>query len=297
MPGMPPQPGPAAPTLLSPANCSTRMAPGGCASPESFRPRLAAASASSRARRANRFRCRPRLLAWGAPGSVAAAGSGPRPASGSDLQEHRYDTLARLDAAGDYPAERRVAGTPLLAAPGWQPAAACVPLQDIGLITARDSRHRRRRAPRGSSCSRTFATRRVRPAAQAAQDAPRPLLAPPSRPAARAPRRCCPSGRTGPAIFATRTRCGNWRPRRCSRTAPPPTHYQIPTYRLTEADPGGIPAGVHPRPLFRRRGHRRGGRARVRGHPARRPGQAGLRALVATRATCAAARRTWPSAR
>jgi hypothetical protein len=48
----------------------------------------------------------------------------------SYLQEHRYDLA--LDAAGDYPAERRIAGTPLLAAPGWQPAEP-VPLQDIGL--------------------------------------------------------------------------------------------------------------------------------------------------------------------
>ena len=48
----------------------------------------------------------------------------------SYLQEHRYDLA--LDAAGDYPAARRIAGTPLLAAPGWQPAEP-VPLQDIGL--------------------------------------------------------------------------------------------------------------------------------------------------------------------
>jgi hypothetical protein len=54
----------------------------------------------------------------------------------SYLQEHRYDLA--LDAAGDYPAERRIAGTPLLAAPGWQPAEP-VPLQDIGLeFTARE---------------------------------------------------------------------------------------------------------------------------------------------------------------
>ena len=48
----------------------------------------------------------------------------------SYLQEHRH-ALA-LDAAGDYPDDGRVAGTPLLAAPGWQPAGP-VPLQDIGL--------------------------------------------------------------------------------------------------------------------------------------------------------------------
>ena len=48
----------------------------------------------------------------------------------SYLQEHRH-ALA-LDAAGGYPDDRRMAGTPLLAAPGWQ-LAGPVPLQDIGL--------------------------------------------------------------------------------------------------------------------------------------------------------------------
>ena len=48
----------------------------------------------------------------------------------SYLQEHRY-ALA-VDAAGAYPAERRMAGTPLLAAPEWQPAGP-VPLHDIEL--------------------------------------------------------------------------------------------------------------------------------------------------------------------
>jgi hypothetical protein len=38
----------------------------------------------------------------------------------SYLQENRYQLA--VAAAGDYPADRRVAGTPLLAAPGWQPA-------------------------------------------------------------------------------------------------------------------------------------------------------------------------------
>ena len=46
----------------------------------------------------------------------------------SYLQEHRYDLA--VEAAGEYPADRRVAGTPLLAAPGWQPADP-VPLRDI----------------------------------------------------------------------------------------------------------------------------------------------------------------------
>ena len=48
----------------------------------------------------------------------------------SYLREHRH-ALA-VDAAGDYPAERRVAGTPLLAAPEWQ-LAEPVPLHDIEL--------------------------------------------------------------------------------------------------------------------------------------------------------------------
>jgi hypothetical protein len=48
----------------------------------------------------------------------------------SYLQEHRHDLA--LAAAADYPADRKVAGTPLLAAPGWLPAEP-VPLQDIEL--------------------------------------------------------------------------------------------------------------------------------------------------------------------
>jgi hypothetical protein len=48
----------------------------------------------------------------------------------SYLHEHRH-ALA-VDAAGDYPAERRMAGTPLLAAPEWQ-LAGPVPLDDIEL--------------------------------------------------------------------------------------------------------------------------------------------------------------------
>ena len=48
----------------------------------------------------------------------------------SYLQEHRH-ALA-VDAAGAYPAERRMAGTPLLAAPEWQPTEP-VPLHDIEL--------------------------------------------------------------------------------------------------------------------------------------------------------------------
>jgi hypothetical protein len=48
----------------------------------------------------------------------------------SYLTEHRYDL--GVTAAEDYPPARRLAGTPLLAAPGWQPPVP-VPLQDIGL--------------------------------------------------------------------------------------------------------------------------------------------------------------------
>jgi len=48
----------------------------------------------------------------------------------SYLQDHRH-ALA-VDAAAEYPAERKMAGTPLLAAPEWQPATP-VPLHDIEL--------------------------------------------------------------------------------------------------------------------------------------------------------------------
>jgi hypothetical protein len=48
----------------------------------------------------------------------------------SYLAEHRHGLA--LDAAGDYPADRRVAGTALLAAPGWQPAEP-VPLPEVAL--------------------------------------------------------------------------------------------------------------------------------------------------------------------
>jgi hypothetical protein len=48
----------------------------------------------------------------------------------SYLRENRYQLA--VDAAGDYPADRRVAGTPLLAVPGWQPVRP-VPLPDVAL--------------------------------------------------------------------------------------------------------------------------------------------------------------------
>ena len=178
----------------------------------------------------------------------------------SYLQEHRH-ALA-VDAAGDYPAERRMAGTPLLAAPEWQPAEP-VPLHDIELeftapeFTAPDIPRRPRR----------------RPAARA-----------------RAPRRCCPNGRTGPAI------------RRYSDAlrdlAAPAVFENRPTYRLTEAD-----LGKASRLAFTRGRYFDGvdtGEAaaheyaatRLGGRPGR-PARPGSR----TRATCAAARPTWPSPR
>ena len=46
------------------------------------------------------------------------------------LAEHRYDLA--VAAAEDYPPDRRMAGTPLLAVPGWMPPAP-VPLRDIRL--------------------------------------------------------------------------------------------------------------------------------------------------------------------
>jgi len=48
----------------------------------------------------------------------------------SYLTEHRYDLA--VDAAEDYPPDRRMAGTPLLAPPGWR-LSAPIPLQDISL--------------------------------------------------------------------------------------------------------------------------------------------------------------------
>ena len=48
----------------------------------------------------------------------------------SYLSEHRHGLA--LDAAGDYPADLRIAGTPLLAAPRWRPAEP-VPLPEVWL--------------------------------------------------------------------------------------------------------------------------------------------------------------------
>jgi len=51
----------------------------------------------------------------------------------SYLQEHRYDLA--LEAADDYPAGSRIAGTALLTVPGWRPASP-VPIQHISLELA-----------------------------------------------------------------------------------------------------------------------------------------------------------------
>ncbi len=67
------------------------------------------------------------------------------------LAEHRYDL--GVDAAGDYPPDRRMAGTPLLAAPGWLPPAP-VPLRDIRL-ELRDG------GPAGADVSTPFLPRRA----------------------------------------------------------------------------------------------------------------------------------------
>ena len=101
------------------------------------------------------------------------------------LQEHRYDLA--VEAAAEYPADRRMAGTPLLAAPGWQPAEP-VPLRDIAL--------------------------ELTPAAAAG-----PAWALAGRRWRTWPR--CPAARTGLVTRAIPTRCARWPPRRCSRTVPP----------------------------------------------------------------------------
>jgi hypothetical protein len=76
------------------------------------------------------------------PRPVTAATSATRALTSSErdwlrvrsyLREHRHDLA--LDAARDFPDDRRVAGTPLLAAPGWQPVCP-IPLRDIALALA-----------------------------------------------------------------------------------------------------------------------------------------------------------------
>ena len=138
----------------------------------------------------------------------------------SYLQEHRH-ALA-VDAAGDYPDERRMAGTPLLAAPEWQPAGP-VPLHDIELDFS-DPRHTAGDTHAGDTPAnpRVGAVRAGwgGTARTAGRDALPQLL----------------GGAAGPG------RPGGVRE---------PAH--LPADR---GRPHQAPAGVHPRPLLRRRGHR-----------------------------------------
>jgi hypothetical protein len=114
----------------------------------------------------------------------------------SYLAEHRHGLA--LDAARDYPAGARVAGTPLLAAPGWQPAGP-VPLRDIALRFAPAPL-----APAGSPAAATAA---------ALARAAAPLL--PER----------PDGTRYPSYSAA-----------IRELAPPAVFENRPTYRLTGAD-------------------------------------------------------------
>ncbi|MGO8893505.1 MAG: hypothetical protein ACLQB1_28045 [Streptosporangiaceae bacterium] len=92
----------------------------------------------------------------------------------SYLQEHRHGLA--VDAAGDYPADRRVAGTPLLAAPGWQPAEP-VPLAAVGLeLTSAESTP----PPAASSAAASSAASPASPALAALDGAAASLL--PDRP-------------------------------------------------------------------------------------------------------------------
>ena len=167
----------------------------------------------------------------------------------SYLQEHRYGLA--VDAAGDYPADRRVAGTPLLAAPGWQPAEP-VPLAAVGLeLTPAE-----------------FTPSAAAPVALAA--APVASAAAPGLAAL-----------DGAAASLLPERPDGTRYHRYSDVlrdlAAPAVFENCVTYRLTEAvltsgltsglisgltsgpssglQPRSVPAGVHPRPLFRRRRH------------------------------------------
>ena len=169
------------------------------------------------------------------------------------LQEHRYDLA--MEAAGEFAAERRVAGTPLLAAPGWQPAKP-VPLRDIKL--------------------------ELTPAPAAGPPGPGrpglPELAPlPGRPdGTRYPRYSdALRALAAPAVFENR-----------------------PTYRLTEA----VLAPGASRLAFTRGRYFDAvdtGEAAAHEFAAARLGGRPLSCAPSsrTRATCAAGRRTWPSAR
>ena len=135
----------------------------------------------------------------------------------SYLQEHRYDLA--VDAAGDYSADRRVAGTPLLAAPGWQPAE---PVRCGRRI--------------GADLSAGHTAPAASPALAALDGVVVVLL--PEQPDGTRYHRYSDVLRdlAAPAVFENRV-----------------------TYRLTEAPSDlrahsrSVPAGVHSRPLFRRR--------------------------------------------
>jgi hypothetical protein len=119
---------------------------------------------------------------------------------------------------------------------------------------AQDGRHPAARRP-------GVAARRTRPAARH-----RARVLPVRRPSAR-------PGRDGAARAAGRDPL----PQLLGRAAGPgrPGRVREPPHLPADRGrPHQAAAGVHPRPLLRRRGHRRGGRARVRRHPARRPGPA-----------------------
>jgi hypothetical protein len=126
------------------------------------------------------------------------------------LQEHRYDLA--VEAAGEYPADRRVAGTPLLAAPGWQPAEP-VPLRDIRLEFVPDT------------AAEDTAAEDAPPEDAAAEDAPPEDTAAEDAPPDLAPLPGRPDGTRYPRYSAAM----------CALAAPA-VFENRPTYRLTDAE-------------------------------------------------------------
>ncbi|MFI5083819.1 MAG: hypothetical protein ACHQCE_22330, partial [Streptosporangiales bacterium] len=168
----------------------------------------------------------------------------------SYLSEHRHGLA--LDAAGDYPADLRVAGTPLLGAPGWQPAEP-VPLPEVRLeLTPAEAQPPTTRPPAAALS-----------ALAALDGAAAPLL--PERPDGTRYRRYSDALRdlAAPAVFENRV-----------------------TYRLTEAQlTTGLTPGA-PRLAFTRGRYFDGidtGEAAAHEYAATRLGgrPAGLRALIA----------------